>query len=510
MNVQENEPKPYGTRNEAGSQFTERKDIKVEPYATQNVTPTYGGSEVYPAGQTRVETTTKQQTYPQQQQETRQTRVQRGWSQYDTDQLKNPVVATILGLSLALFLMSLTHFLPSMHMPHMPRMFSSSHQDRSLVDKDNYDYQRYGARDNDYWRDRNYQEKEYRPRSQWREEEHHPESRWRLFGRGRHEEHEEHPSQSGWRWFGRGRHEEHEEHPSQSGWRWFGRGRHEEHEEHPSQSGWRWFGRKQPEMRQQAQEMAYDYARDKASGMYQNAKDTAGSFYEKARDAIPGMGYMTSSGGSGGNYPSVGTFKDEAQRQACQTAERVRDYACGYDSGSSRGGSSYFPSGQRMMEDARYAGHKVADNARYAQEQMQESSESIQRRASDLYEAARQRANDVLQTAKDTVTYPVNAAKDAAMNTAQAAKETVLKTGDIAKDTTSTVTDTVSGATQAVKDTVTGATQAVKDTVTGVYETVKEHTPGFGSGSTEEANCVGDNCHLKSSKAQIKVEVREV
>jgi len=488
MNV-DNENKPYGTRNEAASsQYTERKDIKVEPYATQKTTPNYGvaTAEIHPTENVHRETTYKQQTtYPQE----HQTRVQRGWSQYDTDLFKNPVVATLLGLSLALFLMSLSHFLPSFHLPRL----HWGHSDKSLVEKDQYDYQRYGARDNDYWRDRNYDQQQWRHRDQWRSDQH-PEHR-----------------DSGWRWFGRGRdsHDQHyyDEHPqSQSRWgRWFGRGR----EQHPE------------EYTRQGAEMMNE-ARDKASGMYQNAKDsiydTAESVYEKARDNIPGMNYMMGSrqGSGGGYYPSSNSWTDEASRQACNTAERVRDYACGYNTGSQNQGR-FFQSGQGIMDNVRQAGERAKGNARYAQDQMEESRESIAKRASELYEAARKQAGDVIQAAKETVTYPVNAAMDTAKAAKDAVKDTVNSNVQSAKDTVRDAKDSVQSTGeaansrfQAVKDTVTGAAESVKEKVAGVYETVKEHTPGFGSGSdsTSETVCTGENC--KNTKAQIKVEVREV
>jgi hypothetical protein len=510
MNTLDTEPKPYGTRNDVDTrnQFSERRDVKVEPYATSNVTPSQS-TEVHPnlPREATVKTTvyTQHAEAPQQQhyQTTQQSRVQRRVTQYDIDQLKNPVVATILGLSLALLLLSLTHMLPSLHMPHLFGRSQDKSVDRSY---DNYAWQRHGGQD-----------------QQWMED---------------------HPQRRSWFGWGRKNQDYSDEHPQRRSW--FGWGRNRDSDNDYS------YSRKQERYFERPSEMVED-ARDRASGvyermkepfenMYDNAKDTAESAYYRAKEYLPGQGYQTRGGGRD-DYPgwsSIRNFKDEAAHQACQTAERAAEYACGfdqpqqqsnswfggrgswfrgrsnsermYDDARSTGNRMYYnarDAGDRSYENARYAKDRAYHDARYAGNRAQETAEDVQYRAQNLYEAAKQRAADALNMAKDTVTYPVNVAKDVV----NSAKDTVVNSKEQAKDTASSsiynAKDTVAGAAQAVRDTVMGAGEAVRNAASSTIQTVKDHTPDL-TGHTTTETCTGENCNIRNPRAQVKVEVREL
>jgi len=402
---------PYGNRNEAEVRSTNpsqttayqqgsRSDVEVKPY----------GSSEHQYQQQQRETLLK----PQQQYSYSTTTHQRT-SPINVENLKNPLLATALGVTLALLLLSLAQ---------IPKTISHW----------------WHGKEHDSSVQKSY---EYYPREWSREREYYPRDRDREWNRDQQREY--YPRE-------------------RDSWRDTGR-----------EGSWR-----AGEMYQAGKDTLYQ-AKDKASQMYENARDsvaqTGENLYQRARDTV--------TGGSGGGYYRGG-YTEEDKGIACRTAERARDMACSRDSSSwGRDNSYYRDQGRDMYERGRdtvdYArdrGRETMDSARYAARDTQD-------RAQGMYETAKQRASDMLQRTKETVTYPVNAARDTLEatgerarettgSTIQAAKDTVMHAAEAVKDTVVGAKDTVLGVGETARNVAANTVQGVKDTVTGTAEKVRD------------------------------------
>jgi len=519
MSTHDVEVRPYGTKNEVGSvergtattsveikpPYGSRQEVEVRP-AQQSSSS--GGQrtdvEVRPYGNT--ETLLK----PQQQQQ--YTSYQQSTTQrpaFDVNSLKNPLLATAMGITLALMLLSLSH------VPKMVSHWWQGDRDRSLMKQyDSYDTYSRGYPG---------------------QHGHYEESHWRgptdLYYAGKNKasqmfnnvkETVEYPFEAAY----------HRARDAVVPRSWRSEDRNERYyrdERDYSRSRDREYGPRGESM----YERAKDYIPGARTGesMYERAKDyipgaRGESMYERAKDYIPGARGESMyerakdyAAGSGGSYSGGNSLTEEARRAACRTAEKARDMACDYNSNSWGGG------GRDTMDYARERGRDALDSARYQYENARYQARDASWKAQDMYENAKNRAADLVESAKDTVTYPVRAAQDAMSRSGEAARDTASNTYERAKDTVVNTEERargVAGSTfQAAKDTLYNAKEAVKDTVLGAKdsvlgagETVKDTVVGAGQAVREKlttSNAEDYEYHGQArGPTKVRVEVQEM
>jgi vacuolar-type H+-ATPase subunit E/Vma4 len=222
------------------------------------------------------------------------------------------------------------------------------------------------------------------------------------------------------------------------------------------------------------------------------------SLLDRARDAVRG--------GSGDSYRNTGSYVDSAQRAACRTAERARDIACDF-SGSSSWSPNIVERGREAIDNARYQARDAMDNARYqardavnsARYNARDTQDTVADRAQSIYEQAKARAADMLESAKDTVTYPVRAAQDTVERVRETARDTVIETQERARGSAGSTI-------QAAKDSVYNAKEAVKDTVLGAGETVKNVAGGVKDTVVGAGQAVKDRLTPSQDSADINVD----
>lgn len=202
-----------------------------------------------------------------------------------------------------------------------------------------------------------------------------------------------------------------------------------------------------------AQESAAD-AQNRASGLYQKAKQTAENVLQAAKDTV--------------TYPL-----HAAQDAVSATSERI----------------------QAARETVMNTGSNIGSDIQAAGDQARDATYSKLHTAEDTASQTLQAAKDTLQGAKDSVKDTVLGAKDTVLGAGQAAKDTVLNAGQAAKDT-------VIGAGEAAKNLAENAVHGVKETVRGVKDTV---TGGFSS--SESTTTIKEQ---PRGPTRVKVEVTEL
>jgi hypothetical protein len=446
-----------------------RTDVDVKPYSMNAEEQFYKPQQQYQYSQT-----TRQTTRP-----------------LDMDTLKNPLVATALGITLALLLLSLSH-LPKM----VGGWFGHHDKDYSVARRDYDVYDRpYGPNSHSFGRQdshlfENARDSVYHAKDRAEDMYYHAKDailpRESLFSRARH-------AVMGSRYQQPSRYQQEDHHESlleraRNAIPFRGRNRHYEEEEDRT---------------------LYERARDMLPHQQQQRAREAESLVQRARNAV-GMG-------GGDSYNSGGSYVDEARHAACRTAERARDIACDFSSGSSgpglmERGREYLDSARYQardaVENAKYQARDAAENAKYqardAMYQARDAQDTVASRAQSYYEQAKARAADVL----DTVTYPIRATQD----TVERAKETVVGTAgssmqaakDAAYNTKETVKNVAGDAIHGVKDTVAG----VKDTVVGAGQAVKDKLTPSGNNDADITINGQGNGHRGPTK--VKVEVQEL
>jgi hypothetical protein len=431
-----------------------RTDVEVKPYGSDTV---YKPQQQY-------------QSYSQ----------QSSTSVPALEQLKNPLVATALGITLALMLLSLSH---------LPKMVGSwfhhkDHHDQSLMRQDYNTYDRGYQRHPMDRQDSMYQNA--------RDSVYHAKDR--AEDMYYHAKDAVLPRESMWsRWTHR--------HPQQS------RYQQDEEEEH-RETMWQrarhampFSGYRSRQQQHHEEESLLQRARDMMpSARHQESRE---SLLQRARDAV-GMG-------GEGSYSS-NSYLDEARRGACRTAERARDIACDFSGSSSYGssGPSLMDRGRDAVDSARYHARDAVDSARHqardaSYRAQHYNDETVAQKAQSLYEQAKQRAADMVESVKDTVTYPLQAAKDTVQDTQGRARETVGATTQAAKDSAYNAKEAVKGTVQGAGDAVKNAATGVKDAVVGAGQAVKDKlTPSQDDHADININNGG------RGPTKIKVEVQEL
>jgi hypothetical protein len=485
------EVRPYGTQSQTGSLSTssttpvQRNEVEVRPSGARVDAQVFVAQgegrrtdvDVKPYSLNSEEQFYKPQQQYQYSQTTRQTT-----RPLDMDTLKNPLVATALGITLALLLLSLSH-LPKM----VGGWFGHHDKDYSVARRDYDVYDRpYGPNSHAFGRQdshlyENARDSVYHAKDRAEDLYYHAKdaipTKEGLFNRARH-------AVMGSRYQQPSRYQQEEHHESfleraRNAIPFRGRNRHIEEEEEDRSM--------------------YQRARDMLPHQQQQRAREAETLVQRARNAV-GMG-------GGDSYNSGGSYVDEARHAACRTAERARDIACDFSSGSS--GPGLMERGREYLDSARYQARDAAENAKYqardAMYQARDAQDTVASRAQSYYEQAKARAADVL----DTVTYPIRATQD----TVERAKETVVGSAgssmqaakDAAYNTKETVKNVAGDAIHGVKDTVAG----VKDTVVGAGQAVKDKlTPSGNNDADITINGQGNGQHRGPTK--VKVEVQEL
>jgi len=404
---------------------------------------------------------------------------------WDMDQLKNPLVATALGITLALLLLSLSH-LPKT----LSHWWSGGKEDQSMMRQyDSYDSWRNYPQHEHMDRDRSYMDRD-------------------------------------------------------RGYGWNVREKASDLYHNVRDTVARPFRHAERDVRREGDSL-YQRARDSVMGSDYDRHDMrreGESLYQRARDTVMG-------GSGDSYYPSGSITEEArraACRTAEKARDLACDYS-GSSSWGGRNtmdyardrGQDLMDKGRETYENVRGQARDAMDNARWqardtmdsARWQTRDTQDTVANKAQSIYEQAKARAAEMLESAKQTVTYPVNVAQDAATRTQEAARDaargardTVVNTEErargaagstiqAAKDTVvgakEAVKDTVLGAGEAVKDTVLGAGQAVRDTVVGAGQAVKEKlTPSDSENVDANLDVHGDN--IRRGPTKVKVEVQEL
>jgi len=393
---------------------------------------------------------------------------------WDMDQLKNPLVATALGITLALLLLSLSH-LPKT----LSHWWSGGKEDQSMMRQyDSYDSWRNYPQHEHMDRDRSYMDRD-------------------------------------------------------RGYGWNVREKASDLYHNVRDTVARPFRHAERDVRREGDSL-YQRARDSVMGSDYDRHDMrreGESLYQRARDTVMG-------GSGDSYYPSGSITEEArraACRTAEKARDLACDYS-GSSSWGGRNTMDYARDrGQDLMEKGRETYENVRGQARdtmdSARWQARDTQDTVANKAQSIYEQAKARAAEMLESAKQTVTYPVNVAQDAATRTQEAARDaargardTVVNTEErargaagstiqAAKDSVvgakEAVKDTVLGAGEAVKDTVLGAGQAVRDTVVGAGQAVKEKlTPSDSENVDANLDVHGDN--IRRGPTKVKVEVQEL
>jgi hypothetical protein len=221
------------------------------------------------------------------------------------------------------------------------------------------------------------------------------------------------------------------------------------------------------------------------TSMTQEAKRVACQTAQKARDtACEGVNM----GGSWRGMDAMESARDAAYNEAQQAAgvfEQAKQRA-----------SDILEHAKDTVTYPLYAAKEAAaatgERIQAARDNVIHTGEAAKDRVEGTAAQTVQAAKDTLQGAQDTLTNAGQAAKDTVLGAGQAAKDTVVGAGQAAKDT-------VVGAGQAAKDTVVGAGQAAKDMASNTLHGMKDTVTGA-------TNSKDDN----RGPTRVKVEVQEL
>lgn len=251
---------------------------------------------------------------------------------------------------------------------------------------------------------------------------------------------------------------------------------------------------------QQAACNTADRARDIAcnpSKYTGSAKDTIESTRQQAMDSVESA------------KNTVESARQAAMDTASETTESVRNRASEIYENARQKAADMLEAAKHTMtyplHKTQETGEAVVESAKESVTNVRDSVENTAEQAKDSVLGAGERVKDSVLGAGQRVKDTVTGAKDTVLGAGERVKDTVLGAGERVKDTVTGVKDTVTGAGERVKDTLTGAAHQAKDSVTSTGETVKETIKGSGSAS---AHATADSRGPRETR--IKVEVQDL